>query len=192
MTLEEFERLWLVEPQFLTGKANSFPLSGNNWTDQENGDVSNEDPLLINPCERDPRNHLEWVFEWDPQHKLWDAAFISASLSPRRVDGAEDSYAKASIAVYGLNRARLVRERMARIKEMQLLLGAVVDTMLDLVEAPVGGRFISGFPRGYKHTVTGLIWPSRQPIAPTPGWQELLKHGSSKSSQNTGCNDLHC
>jgi hypothetical protein len=138
-TLEEFDRLRLVEPQFLSGKANSFPLRGNNWIDREDGDVSTEDPLLINPCERDPNSHLQWIFDWDRQDSLWEAEVVTASLKPRSVDGVEDPYAKASIAIYGLNRAGLVRERMARIKEMQLILGPVADTMSDLAAAPRAG-----------------------------------------------------
>lgn len=138
MALEEFERLRLIEPDALSGKANSFPVRSSNWIAQENGDISLEDPLLINPCERDPRNHLVWVFDWDREEVLWEAEDVIASVKPRLVAGNDDPYAKASIAIYGLNRGGLIRERMACVKLMQLALAGVADIMMDLVESPPG------------------------------------------------------
>jgi len=51
-------------------------------------------------------------------------------------DGTEDTNWKASIAIYGLNRQGLVRERMGRAGEMQRACQPIVDVMLDLAEHP--------------------------------------------------------
>lgn len=132
MTLEEFERARLEEPQGRAGKANSFPVSGANWVLNEGADLSVEDPLLINPCERRPDEHLEWVFDWVPPRYIWQAEELIAFIRPRKYGGVDDAYGKASIAVYGLNRANLFRERLARVKEMQLACQPVVDVFADL------------------------------------------------------------
>lgn len=140
MTLEEFERARLKEPDKTSGKANSFPLLQSNWVTNENDSIAAEEPLLINPCDREPSAHLEWVFDWDRKELLWHADPVTALLRPRANVGVDDPYAKASIAVYGLNRAGLVRERMARIKDMQVGLRPIVDAMADLTGTPEGGR----------------------------------------------------
>jgi hypothetical protein len=130
MTMEEFERARRNEPKNTSGKGNSFPVRERNWVTKENGNTNCEDPLLINPCERQPDKHLEWTFDWNKQIALWNADPITAFLRPRFRNDTEDPYGKASIAVYGLNRAGLFRERMERIKEMQVLLRIVVDVII--------------------------------------------------------------
>jgi hypothetical protein len=53
-----------------------------------------------------------------------------------RHGSAEDPYGRASIAVYGLDRAGLVRERMARVTEMVLTCRAIVEVEDDLAGNP--------------------------------------------------------
>lgn len=132
MTLDEFESARQNQPQLTSGKGNSFPLRENNWVVAENGDLTTEDPLLINPCERNPEKHLEWVFEWDHSVYLWEADRAVALVRPRAVNGLDDPYGKTSIATYGLNRTGLIRERMARINDLQLVCRPVVDAVLAL------------------------------------------------------------
>jgi hypothetical protein len=132
MTLEEFDRARRKEADETSGKANSFPVRNANWILDEKGDLTAEDPLLINPTMRKPEEHLEWVFDWDRTVYLWQADRVAAAIRPRLVNGVDDPYGKASIAVYGLNRAGLVRERMARIDEMRLVCKPVVKTILRL------------------------------------------------------------
>ncbi len=130
MTLDEFEIAQLKQAQTMSGKANSFPVRGNNWIADEHGDVAAEDPLLINPTERRPEDHIEWVFDWDRSTYLWEAKKPIPFVRPRMVNGEDDPYGKASIAVYGLNRAGLVRERMARVHDLQLFWQPAIDTIL--------------------------------------------------------------
>ncbi|HYR27378.1 MAG TPA: hypothetical protein VEU30_02875 [Thermoanaerobaculia bacterium] len=134
MTLEEFEKARQRNPVQTSGKANSFPVRGQ-WIDDEHGDVAAEDPLLINPTARRPEDHIEWVFDWDRASYLWEAEIVVALVRPKVVGGADDPYGKASIGVYGLNRAGLVRERMARVKDLQMACAPVVDVIEDIGNA---------------------------------------------------------
>ena len=94
-----------------------------------------EDPLLINPCECEPADHLEWVIDWDQAIPLWDAETIAPSVAPMKIDHDEDDpYAKASIAIYGLNRAGLYKERLERLREMQMTCQSIVDAVEDLAQ----------------------------------------------------------
>ena len=127
MTLEELEALRQEQPQGGSGKANSFPVVGNNWITGENQSIDLEDPLLINPCERDPGNHLEWVFFWNHGELLWETAAIVAFVRPKLASGADDPYAQASIAIYGLNRSGLVRHRMEHLRGMQRVCQFIVE-----------------------------------------------------------------
>ena len=135
MTLEELEEALQNRPQETSGKSNSFPVTGDNWITQETQSISDEDPLLINPCEIDPEQHLEWVFDWDMQFPVWNAEKIMPVLRPKKIDnGQDDPYAAASIAIYGLNRGGLFRERMERLQEIQKCCQTIVDVMEDLAE----------------------------------------------------------
>jgi hypothetical protein len=137
MTLEEFERALRLKPKRLTGKANAFPVRGDNWVTTETGDLTSEDPLLINPCERDPAAHLEFIFEWDDKMLFWEADPIVAVVRPKlTAAGEEDPYAKASIAIYGLNRAGLILEREARVRELQMRCHPIVDLAHDMESSP--------------------------------------------------------
>ena len=121
------------QPRQTSGKANAFPLRKGSWVTEESEDLNTEDPLLINPCVRDPAQHIRYVFEWDPSHYVWDAEWVHAFVQPRSVGGINDPYADTSIAVYGLNRAGIFRERSARLKELQVLCRPVVDLAQDLM-----------------------------------------------------------
>jgi hypothetical protein len=136
MTLEEFEAARRNEAETTSGKKNAFPVSGTNWVMKENGRIADEDPLLINPCERNPADHLEFVFDWKRPAYIWDAEQVTAVIRPRARGGQEDGYAKASIAVYGLRRAGLFRDQLARLKELQRACIPIVDTILDLAQEP--------------------------------------------------------
>jgi hypothetical protein len=138
MTLEEFEIARQSEAVPLSGKANSFPLRSGKWVMEESGDLGVEDPLLINPCVKDPASHLEWVFDWNHAQNLWEADPVVVFVHPRRIGGLEDPYGRASISIYGLNRSGLLRERMALIKVLQSLCVPIVDHVLDLAATPNG------------------------------------------------------
>jgi hypothetical protein len=166
MTLEEFERARREEPDRPSGKANAFPLRGNNWVTTEDGDMALEDPLLINPCERNPADHLEFVFDWDRSLYIWEADLVHALVRPKSVADQDDLYAKASIAIYGLNRAGLVIERAARVRELQMLSQPVVDLARDQGEAPSQAELdrIQARLRRYRANLLALTKPD-QPYA---------------------------
>lgn len=121
MTLEQFEQARLVAPKTTSGKANAFPMKPPaKWVTSEKGDLTKEDPLLINPSVRNPAKHLRWVFDWDKSKSLlWEANPLLVAMVPVQVKGADDPYGNTSIAIYGLNRDGLVRTRMAVAKRMQ-------------------------------------------------------------------------
>lgn len=136
MTLEEFERLRQQLPDTSSGKGNAFPLSEpQRRARRERQRLSREDPLLINPSQRDPAAHLQWVFEWDRARPLWLAAQVLPVLLPRSLAAGPDPYGKATVAIFGLNRAGLLRERMARVRLLQQAALAVVEALEDLAQA---------------------------------------------------------
>jgi hypothetical protein len=143
MTLEEFEKARQKEPESKSGKASSFPVANGKWVMEEDGDLTAEDPLLINPAVRDPSKHLEWTFDWDRSKKVWEAKPVFPVVRPRSVAGTDDPYGKASIAIYGLNRSGLLRERMDLIGLIQGVCPPIVDLMSDLAEMMPRGVDIS-------------------------------------------------
>jgi hypothetical protein len=137
MTIEEFDRAYASKPSRTSGKADSFPVRAGNWVTSKGGDLTLEDPLLINPSVRDPESHLEWVFDWNhQQYLLWEDEALRASLRPRSNDGAEDEYGKASISVYGLNRAGLFRTRLLWVRFLQTASLELVASLRELKKTP--------------------------------------------------------
>lgn len=148
LTLAEFEVAMLNRAETTTGKLDAFPLAGSNWVTTIDGDLTPEDPLLLNPCHRRPEHHLEWNFDWDDSTPLWLAEKVTALVRPRTVGGVEDPYGKSSIAIYGLNREGLVKDRMLKIKEMQQVCALAVDLLITIGEVghvtPAMSRRIAG------------------------------------------------
>jgi hypothetical protein len=141
MSPAEFEFALLRAPASLSGKGNAFPVRANNWVAAEGGDLGTEDPLLINPCERHPEDHFEWIFDRAPGEPIRLADPIYAFVRPRLTAGhTEDEYANASISIYGLNRSGIVRDRAAKLRELQRLTVPVVDAFVELARHadPVG------------------------------------------------------
>ena len=81
-------------------KRNHFPLTDENQRNIANKDVSQEQPLLINPAEEDPANHIEfnrWV------------------VLPKEMDGVADPRGIMTIQILKLNdRPDLVEKRRQR------------------------------------------------------------------------------
>lgn len=131
MSLAEFEERRLkLRSLTTTGKGNRFPLNPpSTWAATEAEDCSAEDPLLIHPEHRKPEDHIEWFFDWDQQTPIWLADSLVVSVRPIMRNGVPDPYGKTSIAVYGLNRAGLFRERMARLKIVQTASCIYIDAL---------------------------------------------------------------
>jgi hypothetical protein len=130
LTLSQFEAVRLARAESTTGKLDSFPVLNNNWVSTVDGPIQNEDPLLLNPCDRKPEDHLEWNFDWLRTKQLWEAEKVIALVRPRRVNGTDDPYAHASIGIYGLNREGLVKDRMLKIKDLQVTCSLVVKLVV--------------------------------------------------------------
>lgn len=85
-------------------KRNSFPLADENQRNILERNISEEQPLLINPTEEDPSDHLEfnrWV------------------VLPKVIDGEEDCRGKKTIEIMRLNdRPDLVEKRKRRWNEI--------------------------------------------------------------------------
>lgn len=143
MTLEEMERLRLKDARAAkrsgvsSGKANAFPVHPpSKWVRSKRGDIASEDPLLINPFEKDPSRHLEWVFNWDRKSsQLWTADLLFIAVKPKTRKGAVDPYGLASIGIFGLNRMGLALERIAHAKNLQRAAVIVVRSVLSLSKA---------------------------------------------------------
>jgi len=91
-----------------SGKQNSFPIRGTRASHIED-DLSIEEPLLIDPTQRDPSNHL-----------LWQTNIELSVVAPVDNGGVEDIYGLTSIYTFGLNRQRLVEERTKLLQQLKL------------------------------------------------------------------------
>jgi hypothetical protein len=107
------------------GKGNLFPLSPDtpraefDWTNETLPDLSGEHPLLINPVETDPADHLEFL--------TGDLSLVSAKKQP---DGTPSPEGVCSIAIYGLNRIELVQARTRLLRDLELLLDAMTKVIV--------------------------------------------------------------
>lgn len=139
MSLKDMEEACRKIPKNFSGKAESFPLmlEAHRCT-KEWHRIHREDPLLINPCVRDPEDHLEWLLDWDKANFLWDAKTVGPVLKPRTVAGVEDLYGKMSIGIYGLNRIGLVTERMDHVRMLQRLSAPLASELRSLDAHPGG------------------------------------------------------
>jgi len=136
MTLEEIERALLSKPATTSGKANAFPVLGKNWVSVVDADTSIEDPLLINPCDRNPDDCLEWVFDRDMQQPIWQADPVVPFLRARLVNSADSPHGEASIKIFGLNRVGVVKSRMQQLKILQRACPPILDVLSDLGDEP--------------------------------------------------------
>lgn len=143
MTLEEMEQMRLNHARaakrgrISSGKANLFPIRPpSKWVRSRRGNIASEDPLLINPFEKDPSRHLEWVFNWDRKNaQLWTAEELLIAVKPKARRGKVDPYGHASIGTYGLNRIGLALERIVHAKHLQLAAATVVRSLIGLSSA---------------------------------------------------------
>lgn len=101
---EEIERERRENRLRTTGKKNRFPVEGDAWVVVHTGDVADENPLLINPCDTDPEALLEWEFE--------------RSISTVKARNG-DARANATIDILGLNRRYLTEARVTLLNDLR-------------------------------------------------------------------------
>lgn len=101
----------------LSGKANLFPVADENrrWRDPHN--TNDEEPLLLNPCEDEPGEHLEFFGD----------GLVRAVLDD---DGCVSRKGEESIQVFGLQRRDLVEARDRKLKHVR----ALIEVALKLAE----------------------------------------------------------
>lgn len=107
-------------PKATAGKLNAFPVEGNAWVTQEDGDLTTERPLILNPVDTEPDDHLDWVL------------FQGAS-TVRAKDGSP--VGEATRKILGLNRRWLEEERRIRLLEMRRLRSWLIEKLNAWIEA---------------------------------------------------------
>lgn len=126
-----------------SGKVDHFPLAGPYRATKENDDIEREDPLLIDPTQRDPALYLTW--------KKIDNSYI---IVPLHQSGVTIPYARTSIQIYGLNRRPLVESRTevamaieaaAQLLASQLSRAIECDPVLLPVLIPTIEEYVSEF-----------------------------------------------
>ncbi|MDQ9127454.1 hypothetical protein RDT67_13555 [Serratia fonticola] len=107
-----------------SGKVDHFPLAGPYRATKENDDIEREDPLLIDPTQRDPALYLTW-------RKINNSYVIV----PLHQSGVTIPYARTSIQVYGLNRWPLVESRTAAALEIEVAAQLLASQLSRAIES---------------------------------------------------------
>lgn len=108
-----------------SGKANYFPVADERRRRRSHRSRSREEPLLLNPCDDEPQEHLEFVADG----LVRPAAVANGSAS---VKGAK------SIEVYGLLRADLVEQRAVKQRRVRAAIQSALDLAALVEQAPNG------------------------------------------------------
>lgn len=123
-TEEELRAFLEHPPRTTAGKLNAFPSAGNIWITGPDGDLANEHPLILNPVDTDPAEHLDWVL-------FQGAATVRAkNASPA---------GEATAQILGLNRRWLEEDRRIRLLELQRLRNSLIGHLNNWLEAPDPG-----------------------------------------------------
>lgn len=145
MTLAEMEAVLHEGRGTSSGKKDAFPTRNGHWVRDEAGDITVEQPLLIDPTRVDPALHISWPI--DAQASV-AVPVVDATSQPSR-EGT------ASIHVYGLNRMGLVQERTQFLLELRIW-EATIDKFVNLAAIappPLADELIASA----KETVTRLL-----------------------------------
>lgn len=117
MTEAEVLELLTERPAVSYGKANQFDVLGPRAVG--NGcNLDSEDPLLIDPCRRDPANHLTWDFSAE-----------LTLIEPKAGDGGYSLYGSYTIRTCALNRAELVLDRIPPLRPMRALRTHIINRL---------------------------------------------------------------
>jgi uncharacterized protein (TIGR02646 family) len=113
-----------------TGKENSFPVDGGYFAMQSTDDYGLEIPLIINPCEIDPSEHLSW--------HLRDIAI--PIIFAKNNNGVVDVKGESTVRILGLNRWGLVNERAEILQQLSVIVADIYDLIEDAVEMDKGDK----------------------------------------------------
>ncbi len=108
-----------TQPRTTAGKLNAFPVEDGVWV-TEPGDLAVERPLILNPVDTDPAEHLDWVL-------------LQGASTVRAKNGSPAG--EATRRILGLNRRWLEEERRIRLLELQRLRNRLIDKLNKWIEA---------------------------------------------------------
>jgi len=91
----------------VSGKANLFPVADESRRWRSHRGRNREDPLLLNPCDDNPEQHLEFI----------DRGLVRAALDAA---GHPSPRGESSIEIYGLRRQDLVEQREKKQKRVRV------------------------------------------------------------------------
>lgn len=117
---EELKEFLMNPPRSGAGKANSFPTEDNKWVLGPDDDLKREKPLLLNPVDVDPDEHLEWV--------MFKAA---ATVRPKD----QSPVGEATCRILGLNRRQLAEHRRICLLEMREDRNNIIEDLNNWLEA---------------------------------------------------------
>jgi hypothetical protein len=127
------------------GKQDSFPIRDNDKRlAAESYSYSNEEPLLLNPAQDDPREHLRFHIDRTSPLSL---------VLPGNAPGKTSEQGAVSIQTYGLNRLGLVQDRTRLLRRLEFLgdltleLGEIIDDLETLPASTTPGTTL---PRALK------------------------------------------
>jgi len=117
MTREEVEELLAQYPKQSFGKASQFGIVGARALTPA-CKLEDEDPLLINPCEKDPALEL-----------CWDLSKELPIILPRQKDTGPSVYGAYTIQTCALNRAELVLDRISVRRQLRAIRTRVLEIL---------------------------------------------------------------
>jgi hypothetical protein len=113
-----------------SGKKDSFPIADTGLRATARTDaLLAEKPLLLNPCEDDPSEHLVYFFDFEQPVSFVLARELDNNPDYAGADGLSLKGA-TSIHVYGLNRLRLVQARTEVLRRLEFLSSLAIDLKL--------------------------------------------------------------
>ncbi|MBN3786187.1 hypothetical protein [Burkholderia sp. Ac-20353] len=118
MTRAQVEDILSRTPKGNYGKATQFAIRGVRAV-SDSCSLEAEDPLLIDPCRRDPGNELRWDFSTE-----------LTLIEPKEVEINRPSlYGEYTIKTCGLNRAELVLDRIPTLRPMRTLRTHIINRL---------------------------------------------------------------
>ncbi|MBB3971855.1 endonuclease [Hansschlegelia beijingensis] len=126
-TLDENSRTLGSSAVLSSGKKDAFPIAGVRAR-SENDPLAGEQPLLLNPCDDDPEEHLLFYTEGtNPISLVLPRPDAAATPDPEAGDPAISQRGAVSIQVYGLNRLGLVQERTRVLRRLEFLEMLIIE-----------------------------------------------------------------
>nr|WP_147299326.1 hypothetical protein [Cupriavidus taiwanensis] len=119
MTKSQVEELLSKTPKDSYGKATQFDIRGNRAIG-DSCSLMAEDPLLIDPCRRDPANELSWTFSSE-----------LILMVPKQGGNGPSPYGDYTIRTCALNRAELVLDRISALRSMRMLRTHIMNRLED-------------------------------------------------------------